>query len=76
MCCGVPVNVISITNINQAKSDNHTFIAATAATQEQALIAFQAAYPWFDVSGGWGYWLETKEGGTLWIPANRERKMP
>lgn len=70
------INIIPITNIREAKAPNHTFITESAATQAQALAAFQAAYPWFDVSGGWGYWLETKEGGTLWIPANRERKMP
>lgn len=71
------MNIIPITNINQAKAPNHTFLPSiAAATQEQALEELAAKYPHFNTSGGFAYWLETERGGSLWCPADWKRTMP
>lgn len=71
------MNIITITNINQAKAPHHSFLPViAAATQEQALEELARRYPHFDTNGGFAYWLETPKGGALWCPASWKRPIP
>lgn len=73
----IPLRVITIQNINQAKAPHHSFLPEiAAATQEAALDELARKYPHYNTSGGFAYWLETSKGGSLWVPADWQRKMP
>lgn len=70
----IPLRIIPISNINQAKAPNHSFLPEIAAsTQEAALEELARRYPWYDTAGGFAFWLARTNGGSLWVPADWQR---